>query len=183
MNNAFASLDARIVELEKRPGGPAAPPAIPAGTIAAFGGEVVPEGWLFCDGSAVNRTQHAALFAAIKTSWGAGDGQTTFHLPDLRGVFLRGVSRGTNRDPDRGARNADRPGAAQGDAVGSFQQDQLRQHTHQAGYPVFTVVNLAAGGAPLNYNTSIMTIPTEGANPGGAETRPINAYVSYIIKL
>lgn len=58
---------------------------IPPGAIVAFAGAIAPAGWLLCDGSAVSRTTFAALFAAISTAYGPGDGSTTFNLPDLRG--------------------------------------------------------------------------------------------------
>jgi len=58
---------------------------VPVGTIVLFAGSVVPEGWLLCDGSAVSRTQYARLFQVIGTTYGAGDGSTTFNLPNLRG--------------------------------------------------------------------------------------------------
>ena len=55
-----------------------------AGFIADFAGTSAPSGWLACDGSAVSRTTYADLFAVISTTWGAGNGSTTFNLPDLR---------------------------------------------------------------------------------------------------
>lgn len=64
---------------------------VPAGVIMAYAGSSVPDGWLDCDGSAVNRTTYATLFTAISTTWGIGDGSTTFNLPDLRSATLRGV--------------------------------------------------------------------------------------------
>jgi len=57
----------------------------PAGAIIAFGGVAAPSGWLLCDGSAVSRATYAALFAAISTAYGVGDGATTFNLPNLKG--------------------------------------------------------------------------------------------------
>lgn len=63
----------------------------PSGEIIAFAGATLPSGFLFCDGSAVSRTTYASLFAAIGTLWGAGDGTTTFNLPDLRGRTLAGA--------------------------------------------------------------------------------------------
>lgn len=54
---------------------------VPAGVVSAFAGSVLPSGYLFCDGTAVSRTVYAALFAAIGTAFGAGDGSTTFNLP------------------------------------------------------------------------------------------------------
>ena len=58
---------------------------MPSGAIIAFGGAAAPDaGWLLCDGSNVSRTTYARLFAAIATAYGAGDGSSTFGLPDLR---------------------------------------------------------------------------------------------------
>lgn len=65
--------------------------AVPVGTIAMFGGEAAPAGWLICDGSAESRTTYAALFAAIDTKYGLGNGTTTFNLPDLRSRMPLGV--------------------------------------------------------------------------------------------
>lgn len=58
--------------------------ALPAGTLLDFAGTAAPTGYLLCDGSAISRTTYAALFAAVGTTWGAGDGLTTFNVPDMR---------------------------------------------------------------------------------------------------
>jgi microcystin-dependent protein len=58
---------------------------LPSGVVAPFAGSSAPAGWLLCDGSAVSRTIYAALFAAIGTTWGAGDGSTTFNVPNMLG--------------------------------------------------------------------------------------------------
>lgn len=71
--------------------------AIPVGCIVDFGGTTAPAGWLLCGGGSVSRTDFAALFAVIGTLWGAGDGTTTFGLPDLRGFVTAHVDGGTNR--------------------------------------------------------------------------------------
>lgn len=67
---------------------------IPPGTIWAYGGSVAPTGWLLCDGSAVSRTTYANLFAVTGTANGAGDGSTTFNLPDGRDRVLIGTAPG-----------------------------------------------------------------------------------------
>ncbi len=67
----------------------------PAGTLNPFAGISVPSGWLSCDGSAVSRTTYATLFTAISTSFGTGDGSTTFNLPDMRGRLALGAGTGT----------------------------------------------------------------------------------------
>jgi microcystin-dependent protein len=63
---------------------------VPPGTVLPFAGATAPEGFLLCDGSAVSRTDYADLFAAIGTTHGAGNGSTTFNLPDLRGRVAAG---------------------------------------------------------------------------------------------
>ena len=68
------------------------PPAVPTGAIMAFGVTSIPGGWLLCNGANVSRTAYAALFAAIGTRFGAGDGSTTFTLPNLDGRFLQGTT-------------------------------------------------------------------------------------------
>jgi microcystin-dependent protein len=68
----------------------------PAGAITGYGALTAPSGWLLCDGTAVSRTTYAALFAAIAAGYGAGDGSTTFNLPDLRGRTAVGL--GTHAD-------------------------------------------------------------------------------------
>lgn len=64
---------------------------LPTAAIMAYGGASEPDGWLICNGQAVNRTTYAALFTAIGTLYGAGDGSTTFNLPDLRGKVPVGL--------------------------------------------------------------------------------------------
>lgn len=61
----------------------------PTGSVVMFGGPVVPTGWLLCNGAAISRTTYAALFTAIGTTHGAGDGSTTFNLPNLEARFPR----------------------------------------------------------------------------------------------
>jgi len=67
---------------------------VPVGSVMPFAGATAPTGWLLCDGSAVSRTTYAQLFQVIGTTYGAGDGATTFNLPDMRGRVP--VARGTN---------------------------------------------------------------------------------------
>ena len=81
------------------------------GEVAFFARSTPPSGWLKANGAAVSRTTYAALFAAIGTTFGAGDGRTTFNLPDLRGEFLRCLDDGRNIDRGR------RLGTAQGDTI------------------------------------------------------------------
>ena len=63
---------------------------IPAGNIGWFAGATPPDGWMVCNGAAVSRTSYAALFGAIGTTFGEGDGETTFALPDLHAKIIEG---------------------------------------------------------------------------------------------
>lgn len=68
---------------------------IPTGGLLAYGGSSAPSGYLLCDGSAISRSTYAALFSSIGTTYGSGDGSTTFNLPDLRGRHAVGAGTGT----------------------------------------------------------------------------------------
>ena len=95
----------------------------PSGMISAYGGSVAPTGWLICDGSAVSRTDYADLFNVIGTNFGAGDGSTTFNIPDLRGKFAEGV-------PTSGTLGAN-VSAGLPNITGTFNADNLH---HGGGY-------------------------------------------------
>jgi microcystin-dependent protein len=172
----------------------------PPGSIIAYGGDEVPEGWLLCDGSEVSREAHPDLFAAIGTAWGDGDGAVTFNLPDLRGRFPRGVDHGAGRDPNAGSRGASAGGGNSGDAVGTVQSDATARpnsnfttnttgnHTH--GHPYRTGFGSSDGVDRVSGNSG-STSPrtsTDGNHShsvtggGDAETRPLNAAVEFIIK-
>lgn len=85
--------------------------AIPPGGYLFYEGTVAPLGYVFPHGQTVNRTTYARLFSVIGTRYGAGDGKTTFKLPDFRGQFLRCLDNGRGLDPGRAI------GSAQGDAI------------------------------------------------------------------
>ena len=88
------------------------------GMVSAFAVKVAPPGWLTCNGAVVSRTSFASLFARIGTTFGAGDGVTTFALPDMRGLVPRGWDDGRGLDPSR--------------LFGSFQDMMLQSHAHTA---------------------------------------------------
>lgn len=69
------------------PAAPSNPAPVPAGVVFPYGAAAAPSGYALCDGSAINRTTFATLFAVIGTTYGAGDGSTTFNVPDMRGKF------------------------------------------------------------------------------------------------
>ncbi len=69
------------------------------GMVMAYGGSSAPNGWLLCNGSAVSRTTYADLFSIIGTTFGVGDGSTTFNLPDLMGRMILGAGAGSGLSP------------------------------------------------------------------------------------
>ncbi len=104
----------------------------PVGTVISFAGAgSPPPGWQVCEGASVSRTDgnYVELFAAIGTQWGAANA-TSFNLPDLRGMFLRGKDGGRGYDDDRNSRSAPYPGGATGDAVGTYEGMSVQSHGH-----------------------------------------------------
>jgi microcystin-dependent protein len=88
-----------------------AQPGLPPGSMIQYAGASPPNGWLLCDGSAVSRASYAGLFAAIGTVYGAGNGSTTFNLPDMRGRTAIGLD-------SLGGTSANRITATQADVLG-----------------------------------------------------------------
>jgi len=80
-----------LISLWLRTGASSGGNTSPSGMIMAFGSAVLPTGWLVCDGTAVSRTIYAALYAIIGTTWGPGDGVSTFNVPNLQNRFLVGA--------------------------------------------------------------------------------------------
>lgn len=167
----------------------------PPGSIIAYTMPTAPIGWFVCDGSAVNRRQYQALFDVIGTTFGSGDGQFTFNLPDYRGAFLRGSGTG--------------PNGFSGPNTNDYQADATRSHTHRADvnetahshsqatinddfnntgtYPDFNKPSFAqhdgAGSITWqNINSSTTGITVTIGNTGSTETRPYNYGVVWLIK-
>lgn len=151
----------------------------PPGTVVAYMGTTAPDGWLLCNGNSYSRNPpYDKLYAVIGNAAGSADA-ANFNVPDLRGRFLRGVDGTAGRDPDSGTRTAMNPLGNPGNLVGSVQADAFKSHTHTN--------NLLGGWSTryVNYNGSGGSYgfqETASSATGGSETRPINAYVNYIIK-
>lgn len=159
--------------------GPAAA-SLPPGFVAPFAGSEIPSGWLVANGSAISRTVYAGLFGAIGILYGAGDGSTTFNLPELRSEFIRGLDLGRGLDAGR--------------TLGSTQADSFKLHRHAV--PVLDTnfstvegtVSDTAQVAGLAIDTGAYTnngmgfLKGAGASQGGSETRPRNISMIYCIK-
>jgi microcystin-dependent protein len=148
-----------------------------AGSITLFARNTAPSGYLKANGAAVSRSTYAALFTSIGTSFGAGDGSTTFDLPDLRGEFLRAWDDSRGIDASR--------------VFGSLQLDAFQGHGHQLTYPFTgsTGGSLTTGLTTQSISSILAnsaTNPTElasfGAPRTAIETRPRNIALLACIK-
>jgi microcystin-dependent protein len=177
--------------------------AVPVGSIIAYGGSSAPTGWFECDGVAISRTTYEALYTAIGTNYGYGDGSTTFNIPDLRGKFPRGYDHGAGNDPDVSSRTAQATGGNTGDNVGSVQDSAMQRITGDADTAgnigffqsggtengVFkkgttkgnAITNTPASADLLAFDSSLSSSPNT-AKTSDYETRPINVSVMFIIK-
>lgn len=166
----------------------------PIGAVEAYAGSVEPAGWLICDGRSLDKNdpRYKALFDAIGVTHG-GDANPNFQIPDYRGLFLRGVSDSSGRDPDANQRVS--PGknstGNSGNRVGSLQLDALQTHQHNVNYTFrATGTNNThdAGGGKDKFNSdppsaafSLSVLDPTNARIS-SETRPVNSSVLWIIK-
>lgn len=149
---------------------------IPVGAVFMFAMPTAPVGYLQCDGSVVSRTTYSALFSAIGTTFGGGDGTTTFGLPDMRAMFPRGWDNGRGIDQPRN--------------FGSQQDDDNKGHTHvytdayfaETGGPDTTFGNSLTGATGHDYNNSLYSATRTTQSTGGYESRPKNVALLFCIK-
>lgn len=121
----IATLEADVAEVVSRNG------VLPPGTIVYFSAFQVPQGYLPCHGQEVNRSQYDGLFGVIGTRYGNGDGVGTFHVPDLRGEFIRVVDEHGIRDVDGNGSSGHREGLTSDvNQVGRRQTDRIKYHGH-----------------------------------------------------
>lgn len=155
----------------------------PTGTVIIWPTASVPTGYLECNGAAVSRTTYAALFSVLSTTYGVGDGSTTFNLPDLRGEFIRGFDNTAGNDPDAASRT-DRGDGTTGDNVGTKQATDTQDHSHY-------IPGVGSGGGVVSVNTSD-TSWDSGSDIGrrthdtlienSGESRPRNVCMMFCIK-
>lgn len=160
----------------------------PSGMVMTFAGDFAPAGWLKANGAAVSRTAYAKLFAAIGTRFGAGDGYSTFNLPDLRGEFPRFWDDGRGVDAGR------RLGTLQLDAIQhwvatfTYQRAQVNGIENVSGGIVFNRTSAAGVGTPSNtgaWSVGEVTISPSANNVArtAPETRPRNIALLACIKI
>lgn len=135
--------------------------SVPIGAIQFFAGGNSPKGWLICDGSAVSRTQYSDLFDVIGTTYGSGDGSTTFNLPDQRGRVLIGAGSGYSL------------GATGGEKTHTLTVNEMPAHEHEVKWEHSYLVSLNKGssgyGYALNFGTPEGDGRLYGASIGGGQ--------------
>ncbi len=175
---------------------------LPVGCVTAFAGTLgTPDsssppvtnpleawGWMYCDGRTLVSADYPELFAVLGYVYGGSD--NNFQIPDYRGYFLRGNGNGTLNDPDINSRSVPPGGKGASSGVGSIQSFAMETHEHS--YNSAPATASAASGDPAAAPATTTALTTGGPVPGTGqtskvlvsqyETRPLNAYVNYIIK-
>lgn len=161
LNQRLASLDEAISNTN----------GLPTGAVIISGDDDVPAGWLLCDGTAVSRTTYADLFTVIGTTYGVGDGSTTFTLPDLRGRTPIGEGMGsglTNRTL----------GQQIGEETHLLTIAEMPAHTHS----VKTFQQLGAAGAGRSSWTTLYGNTSSAGNDVAHNNMQPSLFLNYLIR-
>ena len=153
---------------------------LPIGIILPFSDDTIPEGYMLCDGSAISRTTYATLFSVIGTTYGVGDGSTTFNLPNLKGRVPVGY--------DSTDSNFDTLGETGGEKAHTLTVNEMPSHSHDLTYVKSAITPLdTAGISGYNQNNTGTGTKTNAVeNTGGGEAyNNLQPYqvVNYIIKV
>lgn len=165
------------------------PVSLPAGSISPFAGATAPDGWLFMYGQAVSRATYAALFLAIGTTFGAGDGSTTFNLPDARGRVLFGKDDMGGTPANRattggGGLNGAALGAVGGSEAVTLSAAQMPSHNHEVhmGYGAHNAQLTIGPFCRASLGDAPNTDATMKGGGGAHQNIPPAIVVNYIIK-
>lgn len=144
----------------------------PPGLISIYAGNTTPTGWLICDGSAVSRTTYANLFSVIGTTYGTGDGSTTFNLPNFKGNVPVGL--------DSNDTSFDTLGETGGEKTHTLIIDEMPKHRHTLN---FYSSGTGGNGKGIPYNAISNTLiggDNAGCNNAGGD-QPHNNLQPYIV--
>jgi len=167
---------------------------VPSGMISPFAGSAAPSGWFLCYGQAISRSTYATLFSAISTTYGAGDGSTTFNIPDLRGRSAIGLDNMGGSSASRITTIASSLGANGG-------SEFLQSHTHGITDPghTHTYNNIAStsigggttpvatgspgpNGTQINLQSATTGIAVQYSGAGNSQNLQPMMFLNYIIK-
>ena len=141
----------------------------PAGAVLPYAGNSIPSNWLLCDGSAVSRTTYADLFTAIGTTYGAGDGSTTFNLPDTTGQVIAGYKAA---DANFGTL-----GAKVGEATHLLTTTEMPSHSHG-----LDETGAGGGGTFIGMQSSNGSVGNGNTNYAGGGTAHNNVQPSITMR-
>jgi hypothetical protein len=151
------------------------------GIIKMYGGATAPSGYVMCDGSSLDRTAYANLFAVISTTYGSAD-STHFNVPDIRGIFPKGAGT-TNRTLGK-----DAAGNFYAGTLGAYNQDQIQGFSvlpdagrNFASFSAGSIYNSGTAGGDTT-GTNVSNDGTHGVPRLGYTTEPANIGVNFIIK-
>jgi microcystin-dependent protein len=170
-------LEQRLRNLERSTQAAASADSTRSGVVLMFAGSAAPAGYLLCDGAAVSRTAYPALFDAIGTTHGVGDGSTTFNVPNLKGRVPVGR--------DAGQTEFDALGETGGEKTHVLTIAEMPSHNHPPASPTS---NFIGNGSPFVVDTStgsaIGTATTTGNTGGGGAHNNLQPYLvlNFIIK-
>jgi len=167
----------------KDSGGSIVSVAPPVGSITMYAGSSAPSGWLYCNGQAVSRTIQSDLFAVIGTTFGNGDGSTTFNLPDLRDRFPLGDNSNGGADAGRVNNFNSNVGDSGGEDQHQLTESEMPSHSHS--YTPGRAGNDTGGCAGLIGTSSVGSCAKDTQSEGGDQAHnnmPPFLAVSFIIK-
>ena len=159
----------------------------PIGSILPFGGTTAPNGFFLCQGQALSRTEYKELFSVIGTSFGSGNGSTTFNLPDLRGEFLRGAGTNSHSGEGNGGTVGTHQGATKVPSIITRQNNIATANyndptaNNAVENPDYGTILPTSNGVGIDYNLQ-GTVYSTTLNSIKYTTRPTNTSVNYIIK-
>lgn len=159
---------------------------VPVGAVMAFAGSSAPANWLLCDGSAVSRTTYGQLFAAIGTTYGTGDGSTTFNLPDLRGRVPAGKdnmggSAASRLTSGGSGITGTTLGAVGGAETHTLTTAQMPSHNHNVGLNLNAVNVQNAASSYIGTTTGNWNTQSTGGDGAHNNTQP-TIVLNYIVR-
>ena len=157
---------------------------MPTASLMPYAGTAAPTGYLLCDGAAISRTTYSSLFGIVGTTYGVGDGSTTFNIPDLRGRVIAGqddmggtsANRLTNQS---GGLNGDTLGATGGAETHTLTTSEMPSHSHT--YAKHTSLGASGSGGNAQLGASTQSTSSEGGGQAHNNVQP-TIILNYIIK-